>query len=281
LVESRTFGQARLSWASLFVLWLGTGCIDVTLSWEVDSSEAQQDASDSALNGIPTRFEISAPPATQGVPLTVTVRALDAAGNTASSFAGSVTLVGTGSVSGAGAVTLTSGQGTILISDAVNETVTLSLTYSGTLAMDSAATLSVRFRSPALLSVAGGTGYDFGSVAVGGSGVDTPINVVNSGETEATLSSYAGLTGAFAFVGGSSPGTGGDCGATLAGGSTCRLNVGFNPSTGVWQSVTLTVNYGNGVGATSADATLQGTGVFTGLLSTLALSLKAELRAAL
>jgi hypothetical protein len=108
--------------------------------------------------------------------------------------------------------------------------------------------------------------YDYGSA---GTAIDHTFNVTNDGATTATnLHAGPGLGNGFAFKGGSFPGTGGTCGASLAQGSSCSIVVTFTPSGAGLFSSTVTVEYqSNGAGSIlKATRDVQATGITTALL---------------
>ena len=88
--------------------------------------------------------------------------------------------------------------------------------------------------------------YDFGIVAVGGSR-DVTIRITNSGDSIA-IGMGSILAPPYGFKDGSYPGTGGNCGFSLPGGSGfCDIVVTFSPITPLaLNPETLTVNYNDG-----------------------------------
>ena len=109
----------------------------------------------------------------------------------------------------------------------------------------------------------GGTGasYDFGTWGVATS---QSFNVFNVGAQAATAMGDGHNLGAgFAFTGGTYPGTGGTCGATLASNAQCLIAVTFTPSGSATSSSAIGVAYFDG--AASEDATLAVTGTGTTL----------------
>ncbi len=114
--------------------------------------------------------------------------------------------------------------------------------------------------SPALLSINGGVPFGYGSMNVSTS-TDQSLTVANSGTLTATAVSASGLSAPLNFKGGTYPGTGGTCGATLAGGASCTVITTFAPVAGGLISRTLTLDYHNGSIATSATLGVSGTGV--------------------
>ncbi len=112
----------------------------------------------------------------------------------------------------------------------------------------------------AVLSISDGATYDYGSVVVGQLGSKT-FTVSNTGNLQATsVADGAGLAAPFAYKGGSYPGTGGNCGATLNASDTCTVVVDFSPSAGGAASDTLVINYNDGEQAQSASRAIEGTG---------------------
>ena len=110
------------------------------------------------------------------------------------------------------------------------------------------------------MSISGRDPYDFGDQAVG-SVTEHTFTVVNGGAVSATRIGAAGLAAPFTFTGGSYPGVGGTCGATLASASSCTLTVDFAPSIPGVQSDAIEVNYNNGVLPQISSRDIQGRGV--------------------
>ncbi len=84
--------------------------------------------------------------------------------------------------------------------------------------------------APAVLSVSDGPIYDFGVKQVA---TVTPhaFTVSNTGGKDATaMTGSFYLSVSFSFEGGTYPGTGGTCGASLAPGATCTVVVDFVPA---------------------------------------------------
>jgi hypothetical protein len=113
--------------------------------------------------------------------------------------------------------------------------------------------------STAVLAISN-SNYNFGNKPTGSS-TDFTFTITNSGTTTATSMSGSGLAAPFTFKGGSYPGVGGTCGATLAGGgTTCTIVVTYAPATAAVHSDTIDISYDNGVTTTTASNTIQGTG---------------------
>ena len=87
-----------------------------------------------------------------------------------------------------------------------------------------------------------------------------PLTVTNTGNSTLTGLSYTFGGGApqpFSRPGGNAGGT---CGATLAAGASCTVNVRFTPTGTITYSKTLTVSANNGTVTTGSPVTLSGTG---------------------
>ncbi|MBK6848835.1 MAG: choice-of-anchor D domain-containing protein [Proteobacteria bacterium] len=108
----------------------------------------------------------------------------------------------------------------------------------------------------AVLSIAGAPAVTFQAV-VGGAADEQTITVDNAGETVA--SALVGTVGApFAFKGGSYPGTGGTCGATLAAAENCTVVVSFRPAAAGESTGALSVDYRDGQRDQRAQRSLVG-----------------------
>ena len=121
--------------------------------------------------------------------------------------------------------------------------------------------------TPANLTISDGATYNYGSVVATGS-KDKVFTITNSGDQTANSMVFSGLTGAFNYKNGTFPGSGGTCGATLAGANTtCTVVITFNPSTTGAFSNTLTLDYNNGVVAQQTTRGMQGSGATAALLT--------------
>ncbi len=76
----------------------------------------------------------------------------------------------------------------------------------------------------------------------------------------------ATLAAPYSFAGGSYPGTGGTCAATLAATATCSVVVEYAPVAAGTHTETLTINYFDRVASQSATRPMTGTGVNPALL---------------
>lgn len=111
----------------------------------------------------------------------------------------------------------------------------------------------------ATLGISEGSLLHFGYLDVGQTRLlDVTLN--NSGGTDATSISASALSGPFQFLGGSFPGTGGTCAATLVAGNSCILKLVFSPTGAGFVSDTLTLNYSHTFGFRSLQLGLDGTG---------------------
>jgi hypothetical protein len=111
----------------------------------------------------------------------------------------------------------------------------------------------------ALLALSHGTTFNFGLVPLSPSTTAT-MNLVNSGLQQATGINAPTLVAPITFVGGSFPGTGGTCGATLAAGATCSINIDILPpvaSTSYTQP--MIINYHDGHGTRVLNSSITGT----------------------
>ncbi|AGH96658.1 choice-of-anchor D domain-containing protein [Pseudobdellovibrio exovorus] len=111
----------------------------------------------------------------------------------------------------------------------------------------------------ATLGITEGSLLHFGYLDVGQTRV-LSVTLNNSGGTDATSISASSLSGAFQFVGGNYPGTGGTCSATLAAGDSCVLRLVFSPTVSGFVSDSLTLNYTHTFGFRSLQLGLDGTG---------------------
>jgi len=117
---------------------------------------------------------------------------------------------------------------------------------------------------PAVLAISGTDPVDYGNVSVGGNS-SLGFTVSNSGGETASAISASGLSAPFDFTGGSYPGTGGDCGLTLAAGASCTVYVTFSPSsTGIFAD-SLDIDYNDSAASQSAARSISGTGVSASL----------------
>ncbi|MBC7692769.1 MAG: hypothetical protein H7222_13490 [Methylotenera sp.] len=112
--------------------------------------------------------------------------------------------------------------------------------------------------TPALLSISDGATVDFGPVPLG-TLRDKTLTVSQTGTVTATAVTVSGLSSPYSFKGGSYPGIGGTCGASIT--SSCSLVITYAPTSAGTLSQTLTLGYGNGLGTTNTTRPVQGTGV--------------------
>jgi hypothetical protein len=120
--------------------------------------------------------------------------------------------------------------------------------------------------APALLAISDGPTYDFGTRAIGLS-VDHTFTVTNSGGVAATGVAAGALATGYAFKGGTFPGMGGTCGATVAAGATCAVVVTFAPPSAGTLAATLTLSYADGAANQAASRAMTGVGASPAVLS--------------
>ena len=120
--------------------------------------------------------------------------------------------------------------------------------------------------APATLTISETSPYDFGSVATGGF-TDKTFTIANTGGVPAATIAITGLSAPFTFKGGTFPGTGGTCTATLAPAANCTVNVTFAPTVTGLQTTTMAAAYYDGAGNQSTPRDLKGTGVAPALLT--------------
>ena len=108
--------------------------------------------------------------------------------------------------------------------------------------------------------------YDFGNVTVGATATRT-FTLQNTGAVAATAVGGSGLVAPFSFLGGSYPGTGGTCGATINASANCTVVVEFAPTSAIASNDTMDIDYNNGVGAQTSSRQVTGTGIAPALLT--------------
>ncbi len=200
-----------------------------------------------------------------------------AGGVTATSMAGSGlsapytfkggTYPGTG---GTCSISISSGTCTIIVTWAPTangtQTATLSLAYNDGAANQTATrAMTAVGADPASLSISDGTTYDYGTKARGSS-TDKTFTITNGGGVSATSVTDSGLSAPFTFKGGTYPGTGGTCSATIAVG-TCTVVVTYAPTANGNLSVTLQLDYSDTVNSQSTTRAMTGTAVDPASLS--------------
>jgi hypothetical protein len=119
---------------------------------------------------------------------------------------------------------------------------------------------------PGDLAISDGPTFDFGGKTLTTVNAHT-FTVTNTGGVPSTGLSGAALTLPFRYKGGSFPGTGGDCTATVPAAGTCNIVVEYAPTTSGLHTDTLTLNYSNGVAAQTSSRAIQGTGLMPAVLS--------------
>ncbi len=148
---------------------------------------------------------------------------------------------------------------------AISGTVTMT-SYDGTAAQTSNRAVTATSVGPAVLAFSDGPTYDYGTTAVG-SIVDRTFTITNSGPYAASAMTNGTVVAPFGYKGGSFPGTGGTCGATLVAGGTCTVVFSYSPTGSGTQSGTANLNYNNGGGVQTASRAVQGTAISPALLT--------------
>jgi len=120
--------------------------------------------------------------------------------------------------------------------------------------------------APAAITITETDPYDFGTLAQGGSATHV-FTLTNAGGVDATAMSGGGLGAPFSFTGGSYPGAGGDCGATLVPAATCLIEVEFAPTTAAVFNDTIDINYFDGANNVTSARDITGTGAAPALLT--------------
>jgi hypothetical protein len=147
----------------------------------------------------------------------------------------------------------------------------LTLSYSDGLATESATrSLTATATAAAFLTIldnqnsfGGPPSFDFGTWGVA---TTHTFTVTNSGAQSATSMMDGGtLSAPFSFAGGY-PGTGGNCGTSLASGASCTIVVTFTPSGSTSASGAVSIGYQDGVASQMAARNLTGTSTTLALL---------------
>lgn len=96
---------------------------------------------------------------------------------------------------------------------------------------------------------------------INGKSSENIFEMTNTGNSEAKGIQLSLQNGAFAFKGGSYPGTDGTCSSTLLPKTTCTFVVVFNPDQDTLLQSNITLTYFDGVNTATGAATLNGTGL--------------------
>ena len=120
--------------------------------------------------------------------------------------------------------------------------------------------------APALLVLSDDPTYAYGAHVLTTS-TDHTFTLMNTGGVDATALVPGALTAPYGYKGGTSPGTGGTCTATLGAGKSCTIVVTFTPTTAGEADATLVVGYKDGVTSQSAMRPLAAVGVAPALLT--------------
>lgn len=120
--------------------------------------------------------------------------------------------------------------------------------------------------NPAVLSISDGPTYDYGTNPTG-SNSDKTFTINNTGGVAATALSGNGLAAPYSFKGGSYPGVGGTCGASLSAAASCTVVVTYSPTTVTVHNDTMDINYNDGASGQTASRNVTGTGANPAVLS--------------
>lgn len=102
--------------------------------------------------------------------------------------------------------------------------------------------------------------FHFGNINMGDT-VEQSFTIANTGTIGANNLAPSSFTAPFSFKGGTYPGTGGDCAATLATTASCTIVVLYTPQTAAPHNDQLTINYDDGTNNFTMDLDVQGTGI--------------------
>src|SRR3569623_1823332 len=94
-----------------------------------------------------------------------------------------------------------------------------------------------------------------------GSSTDATLTITNTGSYQATAMSGGGLAAPFDFKGGTYPGTGGTCAASLAGLTSCTVVVTYSPTALGIQNSSIDLAYNDGAAAQTTSRPVTGTGL--------------------
>ena len=120
--------------------------------------------------------------------------------------------------------------------------------------------------TPGMLTISDGPNYSFGEVVLGDTSTKT-FTIINGGNFTASSMAVGGLSGDYSFVGGAYPGTGGDCGATLAPSASCMVVVSYTPSATGLEIDALDLSYFDGTNNMTASRIIDGEGVNPAVLT--------------
>ncbi|MCB0356458.1 MAG: choice-of-anchor D domain-containing protein, partial [Bdellovibrionales bacterium] len=144
---------------------------------------------------------------------------------------------------------------------------TLDINYNdGGAAQTSSRNITGIANTPAILAISNAPEYDFGSKALGSS-TDKTLTIDNTGGSVATGVGGAGLAAPFTFKGGSYPGTGGTCTATINDSTNCTIVINYSPTTAALHTDTIDINYNDGATNQTAQRNVKGTGVSSALIT--------------
>lgn len=145
-----------------------------------------------------------------------------------------------------------------------NLTGTLSLAFNdGKAAQTSTRDITGTGAWPATLTISGSPTYNYGTQTTGSS-TDNTFTVTNTGGASATGVTSSSLSAPFSFKGGTYPGTGGTCGATIS--ASCTVVVTYMPTASGNLVETLSLAFNDGSAAQTSTRDITGTGVLSASL---------------
>ena len=135
---------------------------------------------------------------------------------------------------------------------------TISFTYlNGTNTITINRDLSAITRQRAQITFAPSLTHNFGPVVLNGSGSQSFTVTYVSGELAASNLGFSTLSGFFNYTGGTYPGSGGTCGATLSSGS-CTITLSYSPTSYGIHSLNTNFTYNDAATTQSLALSLQG-----------------------
>ena len=118
----------------------------------------------------------------------------------------------------------------------------------------------------AVLTLSGANPFNFGTLTVGAS-ADQAFTLSNTGGSDATGISSTSLSAPFVYKGGTFPGVGGDCTATLVSGDSCTLVVELSPTSAGVASDSIDIDYFDGSANQTLNRNVSGTGLTPAVLT--------------
>ncbi|MBI4508670.1 MAG: choice-of-anchor D domain-containing protein [Deltaproteobacteria bacterium] len=116
------------------------------------------------------------------------------------------------------------------------------------------------------ITISDGPTYDFGALAIGAAASHL-FSASNTGALPATALGGVALPSGFSYLGGTFPGSGGTCGATLSPGESCSLAIELKPTMEGPVEGELALGYHDGVTTQAARVSMTGVGLSPALLA--------------